>query len=218
MRIKVGVLALQGAFFEHVKALEVASSRLSDCDTEIILIKKSEELDDQLDGLVIPGGESTTFSTHLAKHDFLEKLRQWTTNPRKFTWGTCAGLILLSNSIAGNTKHPVASIGGLSITCERNVNGRQIDSCETSVLITDKSLVGDGGDCQFPGVFIRPPGIASVDDDTVQVLCRLQNKEQYSVVGVRQNNIIACTFHPELTDDTRWHEYFLKNVCENVRV
>ena len=109
-------------------------------------------------------------------------------------------------------------VGGLDITCERNVNGRQIDSCETSVSITEQSLMGPSGDSVFPGVFIRPPGILSLDDKNVQILCRLQNTEQYSVVGVRQNNIIACTFHPELSDDTRWHEYFLKNVQENVCV
>jgi len=214
--MKVGVLALQGDFYEHFKALENAAHKLSPTleKVEIVYIKTAKELEDGVDGLIIPGGESTTLTRHLLKSNFLEKLRVWCKNPAKFTWGTCAGLILISDKIDGNSKGSVVSVGGLGITCSRNVSGRQIDSCERPVQIEDSTLMGKDGQAIFPGVFIRPPGIKSVDMDDVKVLCRLTDVEDYSVVGVQQNNVMACTFHPELTADSRWHEYFLNQVSE----
>jgi len=214
--MKVGVLALQGDFYEHFKALENAAHKLLPTleKVEIVYIKTPEELEDGVDGLIIPGGESTVLTRHLLKNNFLEKLRVWCKNPAKFTWGTCAGLILMSDKIEGNSKGSVVSVGGLGITCSRNVSGRQIDSCERPVQMEDATLIGKEGQQMFPGVFIRPPGIKSVDMADVKVLCRLTDIEEYSVVGVQHDNVMACTFHPELTNDSRWHEYFLNQVSK----
>lgn len=186
--VKVGVLALQGAVREHVRALEASGA-------EAVLIKKVEQLQD-IDGLVFPGGESTTMRRLIDKYGFFEPLKEFGKSGKP-VFGTCAGLILMANKLAGQED---AHVGLIDMTVERNAFGRQVDSFEASLMITD---VAD----DFIGVFIRAPRILEVGKD-VEIICKHDDK----IVAVRQDHYLACSFHPELTDDHRMHEYFVKMV------
>ena len=185
--MKIGVLAIQGDFDAHRR-------RLEQLGTEVVLVKKPEQLD-SVDALVIPGGESTTFLKFLEKGGFLEKLREFVR--AKPAFGTCAGAILLAREVEDP---PQTSLGALDIAVRRNAYGRQVDS-----------FIGEG-ETQLPGgplemVFIRAPRIERVGPN-VEVLAREKNDP----VLVRQGKIMAATFHPELSDDTRVHAEFLKQV------
>lgn len=178
---KIGVLALQGDFDAHRRRLEQLGA-------EVILVKKAEQLD-EVDGLVIPGGESTTFLKLLGER-FEQKLRDFVrVNP---TFGTCAGAILLAREVENP---PQAALGALDIRICRNAYGRQVDS---SIRQGDSKL----GPLEM--VFIRAPKITSVGKN-VEVLA----SEGNDPVLVRQGKIMAATFHPELSDDPRVHEAFL---------
>jgi len=185
--MRIGVLAIQGDFDAHHRRLEQLGA-------EVVLVKKPEQLY-VVDALVIPGGESTTFLKFLEKGSFLEKLREFVRTKPAF--GTCAGAILLANQV----EHPPQpSLGALDISVRRNAYGRQLDS-----FIAE-------GETQLPGgplemVFIRAPKIERVGP-TVEVLAREKNDP----VLVRQGKIMAATFHPELSEDTRVHAVFLKLV------
>jgi 5'-phosphate synthase pdxT subunit len=186
---KVGVLALQGAVREHIRALEASGA-------EAVSVKKVEQLDD-LDGLIIPGGESTTMRRLIDKYDFLEPLKSFAEN--KPVFGTCAGLILLAKRIEGqNDGH----LEAMDIKVERNAFGRQRESFEAELMI--KGVADD-----FVGVFIRAPRIIEVDE-AVEVLA----KHNDYIVAARQGRHLACSFHPELTDDHRMTNYFVKIVEE----
>ena len=185
--MKIGVLAIQGDFDAHRRRLEQLGA-------EVVLVKKPEQLD-AVDALVIPGGESTTFLKFLEKGGFLDKLREFVRTKPAF--GTCAGAILLASEVADP---PQPSLGALDIAVRRNAYGRQVDS-----------FIGEG-ETQLPGgplemVFIRAPKIERVGPK-VEVLAREKNDP----VLVRQGKIMAATFHPELSDDTRVHTEFLKIV------
>lgn len=184
----IGVLAIQGDFDAHRRRLEQLGA-------EVVLVKKPEQLD-AVDALVIPGGESTTFLKFLEKGGFLDKLREFVR--AKPAFGTCAGAILLASEVEDP---PQPSLGALDISVRRNAYGRQLDS-----------FIG-AGETQLPGgplemVFIRAPKIERVGAN-VEVLAREKNDP----VLVRQGKIMAATFHPELSDDTRVHAEFLKLVC-----
>lgn len=182
---KVGVLGLQGAVREHVRALENAGA-------EVIVVKKVEQLDD-IDGLVMPGGESTTMRRLIDKYNFFEPLKEFGQN--KPVFGTCAGLILMANKIE-DQDYP--HLGFMDMYVRRNAFGRQVDSFEAELMIKD---VAD----DFVGVFIRAPYIIDVGED-VEILCKYDE----TIVAAKQGHFIASSFHPELTDDYRFHEYFVK--------
>ena len=182
----VGVLALQGAFREHVAAV----SRLGVAAREVRQLKDM----DGIDAMIIPGGESTTMGKLLNEWHMLEPLRERIMQGMP-VYGSCAGLILLCRTIE-NSDQP--RLGVLDATVRRNAFGRQVDSFETEL---DMPEVGPG---PVPAVFIRAPVIISVGPD-VKVLAEVKGQ----AVAVRQNNILATSFHPELTPDTRMHSYFL---------
>jgi pyridoxal 5'-phosphate synthase pdxT subunit len=178
----IGVLALQGDFDAHRK-------RLEELGAEVVLVKKPEQLDD-IDGLVIPGGESSTFLKLLGEKGF-EKLKQFVR--AKPTFGTCAGAILLANEVESPKQ---AGLGVLDIRIRRNAYGRQVDSS-----IREGKLKGS----PIEMVFIRAPKIEHVGPN-VEVLAT----EGSDPVAVRQGKVMAATFHPELSEDTRVHQAFLE--------
>ena len=182
----VGVLALQGAFREHVAAV----TRLGATAREVRQLKDI----DGIDALIIPGGESTTMGKLLNEWNMLEPLRQRILDGMP-VYGSCAGLILLCRDIE-NSDQP--RLGVLDATVRRNAFGRQVDSFETNLSIPE--IVAD----PLPAVFIRAPVITGVGAG-VKVLAEVDGQ----AVAVRQNNILATSFHPELTPDTRMHSYFL---------
>ena len=186
--MRIGVLALQGDFDAHRR-------RLEELGADVVLVKKPEQLDD-IDGLVIPGGESGTFLKLLGPEGF-EKLKHFVR--AKPTFGTCAGAILLASEVENPKQH---GLGALNIRIRRNAYGRQIDSS----IREGKLLAGPEGQAESPleMVFIRAPKIEYVGDG-VQVLAT----EGSDAVAVRQGRAMAATFHPELSDDTRVHRVFL---------
>lgn len=187
-RPKVGVLALQGDFDAHRR-------RLEELGTEVVLVKKPEQLD-EIDGLIIPGGESGTFLKLLGEAGF-EKLKQFVRV--KPTFGTCAGAILLASEVENPAQ---AGLGALNIRVRRNAYGRQIDSSIREGMLLDQNL-----ESPIEMVFIRAPKITHLGEG-VEVLA----KESNDPVVVRQGRAMAATFHPELSDDTRVHQIFLELV------
>ncbi|MTT31301.1 pyridoxal 5'-phosphate synthase glutaminase subunit PdxT [Terrilactibacillus sp. BCM23-1] len=179
--VKIGVLALQGAVSEHLHHIEK-------CGAEAVSVKKPEQLDD-LDGLILPGGESTTIRKLMLKYGFLEPIRAFA-KKGKALFGTCAGMIILAKDIEGDTEEE-ESLGLMDVKVRRNSFGRQVDSFEAGLDIT-------GLDAPFPAIFIRAPHILSVNDH-VEVLSTCDDR----IVAVRQGNLLATSFHPELTDDYR---------------
>jgi pyridoxal 5'-phosphate synthase pdxT subunit len=188
-QLTIGVLALQGDYDAHRQTL----NRLG---VETVLVRKPEELD-HIDGLVIPGGESSTFLKFLEREGFLGKLRDFVS--QKPSFGTCAGAILLAKDVV-NPKQ--TSLGVLDIAIERNAYGRQIDS---SIMTAPTKL--DGPPLEM--VFIRAPRIERVGKQ-VQVLAERDGQP----VLVREGKILAATFHPELSNDSRVHELFVEMVRE----
>lgn len=191
--MKIGVLAAQGAFAEHLSVL----GRL---DVEAIPVRLPEQLSG-LSGLIIPGGESTTISKLMLAYGLLDRVKEMVDGGMP-VFGTCAGMIMLAkNVVDGNGVQPLKL---MDITVRRNAFGRQVDSFETDIRV--KGL----GDKPFHAVFIRAPLIEQVAA-RVDVLARL---EDGTIVAARQGNILACSFHPELTSDSRVHQYFLDLATE----
>jgi len=188
--LTIGVLALQGAFIEHVKMLE----RLGATAREVRLPADLEGLD----GLIVPGGESTTIGKLLVSYNLLEPLRHLVDSGFPI-YGTCAGTILLAKDIGGLDQPLLAT---MDLVVERNAFGRQLQSFETDLQI-------DGlGDEPFRAVFIRAPAIKAVGP-TVETLASLQNG---TIVAAREGSLLVSCFHPELTDDDRFHRSFLELV------
>ena len=188
--MKIGVLALQGDFDAHRR-------RLEELGAEVVLVKKSEQLD-AIDGLVIPGGESGTFLKLLGEEGF-EKLKQFV--HLKPTFGTCAGAILLATEVE-NPKQ--AGLGAIDIGIRRNAYGRQIDSSIRQGTLLQSSL-NNKPSSTLEMVFIRAPRIGRMGPG-VEVIAT----EGADPVAVRQGRVMAATFHPELSDDTRVHQTFLE--------
>lgn len=188
-RFKVGVLALQGAYDVHAQ-------RLAELGAEAQLVRKPEQLED-LDALIIPGGESTTFLKHLERAGFYEKLEKFCHS--KPVFGTCAGCILMAKDV-GNP--PQRSFGVLDITVERNAYGRQNES---AIILSETAL--PGGPLEM--VYIRAPRIRRLGPG-VETLAEREG----SPTLVRQGRLLAATFHPELTTDSRVHQLFLEMVRE----
>ncbi len=201
MQLTIGILALQGAFIEHKNMLESVSNEL-DTPIQVKFIRSRPDLA-ELDGLIIPGGESTTMEVCLRKADLLEPLQEWS-RLNKPMFGTCAGLILLSNNIAQREDYIV---GGLDITVQRNYYGHQIDSFRTNdIQVTEVEAVKT---CS--GIFIRAPAILSIDSSDTKVLASLDGNP----VAVQKGSLFGLSFHPELTSDTQWHLRFIKEILEN---
>ncbi len=186
--MKIGVLALQGAFIEHLKIF----SHLGVSAVEIRLPKQL----DGLDGLVIPGGESTTIGKLAVMYNFMEPLIEFAAvNP---VWGTCAGMIFMAKKV--DLAQPL--LGLMNITVRRNAFGRQVDSFQVNLNV---SVLNDGETKPFPAVFIRAPEIVEVEKDAV-VIAELSDG---TVVAAQEGKWLVTAFHPELTDDYRFHCYFL---------
>ena len=189
--MKIGVLASQGAFAEHIAILE----RLG---VEAVAVRLPEDLEG-IDGLIIPGGESTTISKLMVHYKLSDPIRKLAKKGIPI-WGTCAGMIMLADKLPGSTVEP---LGLMKIGVKRNAFGRQKESFETELDIPAL------GKKPFPAVFIRAPAIEECNGD-VEVLARLDDG---TVVAARQGKLLASAFHPELTEDTRFHQYFLDMIA-----
>lgn len=187
----IGVLSVQGGFVEHMRSIE----RLGH---EARAVRRPEHLEG-LDGLIMPGGESTTMSKLLELGGMLEPLRTLVADGLP-VFGTCAGLILLADRVL-DTRSDAHSLHAMDITVRRNAFGRQVDSFETKLPFGDI-------DTPVEAVFIRAPKVEEVGDG-VEVVSTLPDG---TVVGVRQGHVLGCSFHPELSEDDRVHEYFLRMV------
>ncbi|WP_067624910.1 pyridoxal 5'-phosphate synthase glutaminase subunit PdxT [Alicyclobacillus acidiphilus] len=184
--MKVGVIAVQGAFREHIKVLR-------NLGADAIEVRRAHELDG-VDAVVLPGGESTAIGKLMREYNMLDPVRE-IAHAGKPVFGTCAGMIVLSKRILGeDTVH----LGLMDVAVNRNSFGRQRESFEADL---DVPVLGPE---PYPAVFIRAPHIESVGED-VEVLATYEDR----IVAVRQGNLLATSFHPELTGDLRLHQYFL---------
>jgi pyridoxal 5'-phosphate synthase pdxT subunit len=193
----IGVLALQGAFIEHVH-------RLREVGAEAVEIRLPEDLNG-VEGLIIPGGESTTIGRLIDWYELREPITQMVTDGKP-VWGTCAGMILLANDVDQSSRaqhQPLLNL--MDITVQRNAFGSQLDSFEASLEMPAIS------DEPVPTVFIRAP-IVSRAGEGVEVLAALSDGK---IVAARQDNLVATAFHPELTGDHRLHEWFMQMVKES---
>lgn len=188
--MKIGVLALQGAVAEHIRSIERAGA-------EAIPVKRVEQLGD-IDGLIIPGGESTTIGKLMRKYDFMDAIRSFSSQGKPI-FGTCAGLIVLAERIQGDEE---AHLKLMDITVARNAFGRQRESFETDLKVV-------GIDEPVRAVFIRAPLILEVGEG-VEVLSTYNDE----IVTARQGHLLAASYHPELTNDYRLHAYFIEMVRE----
>jgi 5'-phosphate synthase pdxT subunit len=195
--VKIGVLALQGDVREHIQSL-------SDCGVDALAVKTKSEIEN-ISALVIPGGESTTIAKLARSFDLFDLIKDRIKGGMP-TYGSCAGMILLSDvledAIIGQE-----SFGGIDMVVKRNAFGRQVDSFETDLKfkgITDPPV---------RAVFIRAPWVESVGEN-VEVLAEISDSSgQRHPVAVRQGQLLATSFHPELTGDNRVHKFFVENIC-----
>ncbi|MCY9109793.1 pyridoxal 5'-phosphate synthase glutaminase subunit PdxT [Bacillus atrophaeus] len=186
--LTIGVLGLQGAVREHIRSIEA-------CGAAGLVVKRPEQLN-EVDGLILPGGESTTMRRLIDTYHFMEPLREFAAQGKPL-FGTCAGLIILAKEIQGSDN---AHLGLLDVKVERNSFGRQVDSFEADLTI-------EGLAEPFTGVFIRAPHILEAGGD-VEVLSEHDGR----IVAAKQDNLLGCSFHPELTDDHRVTELFVQMV------
>lgn len=197
VKIKVGVLALQGDVAEHARML-------SKIDLEPVPIKYIHELEG-IEALVIPGGESTTINrlADFAAAELLERIKEKALKERMPVYGTCMGSIMLAKSVEGSDQKTLSL---MDITVRRNAYGPQKSSFEADIAIKGEAL-------PYPAVFIRAPQIISAGKDVeILALARSQNE----IYMARQKNLLATTFHPELTEDTRIHEFFKGMIEESL--
>lgn len=201
--LDIGVLGVQGDIEEHQSALKLAFKRMK-LDGDVTWVKTTQQAEN-VHGLIVPGGESTAIG-RLAENKAVLHTLQNRVEKGLPTFGTCAGLIMLANKaydrIVEGTKQPL--LGGLDITVERNAFGRQRESFEADLSIPAL------GQERFRGVFIRSPVVKQVGPK-VEILSRFNEK----IVAVRQGNILGTSFHPELSGDTRFHEYFIQLVSKS---
>jgi pyridoxal 5'-phosphate synthase pdxT subunit len=188
--MKIGVLALQGDFSEHLTVLRRIGA-------QAVEVRLPEHLDD-LDGVIIPGGESTTIGKLAVAYQLVEPLRAF--GQRKAIWGTCAGAIFLSKDI--HRRQPLLRL--MDIVVERNAFGRQVDSFEVDLAVPELLQI-DPIERPYHAIFIRAPLIESVQNDA-RVLAKLDDGR---IVAARQGRMLATSFHPELTADDRFHRYFM---------
>jgi len=186
---KIGVLALQGAFKEHINMIKTIGH-------EAVEIRKAEQLND-IDGIILPGGESTAMGKLLDDFKIKDVLIDRINNGLP-VWGTCAGMILLSTELDGDE---AGHLKVMDIKVKRNAYGAQLDS------FVSKEVIKEVSDKQIPMVFIRAPYIVDVSESV-----DLIHKVDGNIVAARQRNMLATSFHPELTDDTTFHEYFISMI------
>ena len=196
--MKIGVLAIQGAFREHQMMFE--SIGLTACE-----VRLPAQLND-IKGLVIPGGESTTMMKLMTDYNLVTAIRDLAAAGMPI-WGTCAGMICLAKEVRNPDSSALQTLALMDITVRRNAFGRQVNSFEMPLHI--KGLE----DGPFPGVFIRAPFIEKAGSN-VKVLCHFDGGE---IVAARQDNLLVTSFHPELTTDTRFHEHFGRIIAEHRR-
>lgn len=198
--MKIGVLALQGDFREHINSL-------SDCGVNALAVKTKEEIL-EIDALVLPGGESTTIAKLARGFDLFDLIKKRISDGMP-TYGSCAGMILLADRIE-DAIDGQESFGGIDMTVRRNAFGRQVDSFETDlrfVGITQPSI---------KAVFIRAPWVELVGSQ-VKILAEVKNADgSVHPVAVRQENLLATSFHPELTGDNRVHKFFIEEICSEL--
>ena len=198
--LRVGVLALQGDFREHINSL-------SSLNVAVQKVRNPEELK-TVNALVIPGGESTTISMLAKRVGLLEPLRKFVKDGFA-VYGSCAGMIMLADEILDG-RSDQETIGGIDITVRRNAFGRQVDSFETDLRFEGITLPS------IKAVFIRAPWVERVGPD-VEVLAEVADPAGVNhPVAVRQGNLLATSFHPELTGDNRVHKYFVENICQQL--
>lgn len=185
--MKIGILSLQGGVIEHMK-------HISALDAEPVEIKNLNDID-SIDGLIVPGGESTAIGKILRERNMLNGLREKILSGLP-VWGTCAGMILLAKEIENDG---TAHLAVMDIKVRRNAYGTQIDSFETTEVINEVSPE------PIPLVFIRAPYIVAVKDNV-----HIIHKVHDNIVAARQNNILTTSFHPELTKNLEFHKYFLE--------
>ena len=190
--MRIGVLAAQGAFAEHIATLQKL-------EVEALLVRLPSELKG-VDGLIIPGGESTSISRLMANYNLTSEIKNQVKSGLPI-FGTCAGMILLAKELPDSDVEP---LGLMDIAVRRNAFGRQVDSFETELTIPVL------GEKPFPAVFIRAPIIEQANSK-VEILAKLNNSAS---VAARQGKLLASAFHPELTSDLRFHQYFLNIIAE----
>ena len=193
--MKIGILALQGAFAEHERVLE----RLGVENVELRNLEDFQKYQKELSGLILPGGESTTMGKLLRDQDMLLPIREAILSGLP-VFGTCAGLILLAKEIASQDE---SHLGTMDMVVERNAYGRQLGS-----FYTEAECKGVG---KIPMTFIRGPIISSVGED-VEILAIVDNQ----IVAAQEKNMLVTSFHPELNDDVRLHQYFIE-MCKEKR-
>lgn len=201
MSISVGVLALQGDVREHLQALRTL-------DVRGIAVRRLSELE-EVDGLIIPGGESTTMDKLLEIFDLARPIRSRIASGLP-VFGSCAGMIMLADRLVGGGPGQ-RTIGGIDITVRRNAFGRQVDSFEEDLWVTE---LRDGDERPVRAAYIRAPWVEQAGPG-VQVLVRTSNRVVGGIrpiVAVRQGNLLATSFHPEVGSDMRFHEYFVEIV------
>jgi pyridoxal 5'-phosphate synthase pdxT subunit len=189
--MKIGVLALQGAFIEHEKMLQHLG-------VEAVEVRLPKDLAGCA-GVIIPGGESTTIGKLAVQYNLIEPLCEMARSGKPL-WGTCAGLIFMAKDVQRD--QPL--LGLMDVTVQRNAFGRQVDSFEANL-----NIKGVDGDKPFHAIFIRAPLIESVGEG-VEVLARVEKDDQEVIVAARQGNLLVTSFHPELSNDDRFHRYFVK--------
>lgn len=189
-KMKIGVLSLQGGVIEHIKSIKALGF-------DAVEVKTLKDIED-INGLILPGGESTVIGKILRETEMLAKLREKILLGLP-VWGTCAGMILLANEIENDD---ITHLSVMDIKVRRNAYGRQIDSFSTEDIVKCVS------DHPIPLVFIRAPFIVAVGDD-VEVLHELNG----NIVAAKQNNILVTSFHPELTENLQFHKYFI-SMCQ----
>jgi pyridoxal 5'-phosphate synthase pdxT subunit len=190
MSLKIGVLALQGAVAEHIRMIEKAGA-------QGVIVKKVEQLN-EIDGIIIPGGESTTIGKLMREYGFIDAIRAFS-EQNKPVFGTCAGLIVVAKEIVGQD---TAHLELMNITVARNAFGRQRESFETDLEVK-------GIEEKVRAVFIRAPLIHEVGPE-VEVLATYKDQ----IVAARQGHLLVTSFHPELTEDYRMHSYFVEMANE----
>lgn len=202
--LRIGVLALQGDVSEHVDITNLTLKEMG-LEGEAIIVKKKDQID-KIHGLIIPGGESTTMGRMAERYEIIPKIKNVALAGMPI-FGTCSGLILMAKKVRdakiGETNQP--TLGLLDVEVVRNAFGRQRESFEISLKIPKI------GKNPFPGVFIRAPAVASILSKDVEVLASYEEK----IVAVQQKNFIGVSFHPELTDDIRFHEFFIETVLKS---
>ena len=193
----VGVLALKGDFREHLFAL-------AECGVDAIAVKSLDQIN-EIDALILPGGESTTIAKLARTFGLFDRISE-RIHAGLPTYGSCAGMILLADRIEGAAVGQ-ESFGGMDITVRRNAFGRQVDSFEANL-----NMVGITSPA-VRAIFIRAPWVESVGSG-VEVLASVEIEGELHPVAVQQGNLLATSFHPEITGDNRVHRYFIENICK----